>query len=368
MKAFIFKVILFTIPVCVMFAPPLAVFIISGEYLPISAVIERQRMDPSVLYMSRFTSDTDRPLKLLATITKNPDILVLGSSKTLTIKSDFFDNHSFYNAGYPANAAINVEDLSDYMLNLPVESNLKVILIDLSGFLTDSPGSPPVSTMKYEPLKLFLATGWRDIYKDYFAGRLPVDEFISASKQNNNIGLRAMLLTSGYRSDGSWQRGPAEIKKGIQNMPADISRVVSSINGDQISVPFYTPSLSSENIASLERFLAICKSRNIYVIGYFSPYPSEIYQAMESLQNASGTAFRKSPAILRDIFQKQNYDFYDLRDVSTIKSSDKEFYDFGHPSEKGSVRILTFLANKEPKLMSYLDVTTLKNKLATEPL
>ena len=369
MKSFLLKVLLFSAPVVVLFIFPFIIFLLGGEFLPISTVIERQKEDSSVLYLSRFTSATDRPLKLLGTESKNPEVVVIGTSRTLTFQSNFFkDSDVFYNAGYNADSTLHVSDLSAYVNNISPNSNLRVILLDMSSYLTNPSDNSQDNSVTYNPLALFLTTGWRDIYLDYLEGRFTLREFLSAVSSNHNIGLTAVLHQEGYRADGSLDRGTyAEIESTRANIPAGIANAVSLINSGQAASLGYAPSLSGANITGIEDFLALCKSRNIYVIGYLSPYALEIYHEMESLQDASGSAYRSVPSVLQPLFQKEGFNFYDMRDLSSIGSSDAELYDPEHSTEKATIRLLLFLAAKEPKLNADIDAAALKQKLAAEP-
>ena len=251
---------------------------------------------------------------------------------------------------------LNAGDLSDYLKNLPKDGKLRVVLLDVSGYL-NATNLPSANSLTYNPLSFFMTTEWHDLYVDYFDGRFSLGQLVSARESNQNIGLPSVLEGYGYRNDGSLDRGSTST---IQADRADISSQISSEvslvdsdikNGKSDNIN-YGPSLSESNISEIENFLSIANSRNIYVIGYLSPYALEIYKEMQSRQDAYGATYREAPAALSKIFEKYGYDFYDMRDLSTIGSSDSELYDSEHPTEKAAMlKLLIYLSDKRAETL-----------------
>ncbi len=363
MKNFIIKSLLFVIPISLFFVPPLVIFVMSGEYMPMSQVVNIQEKNPDVLYLSSATSFTDKPYKLAGTISHKSDVIVVGTSRTLTFDSDFFKAGTFYNAGYTADYTLNADDLSQYINALPSGSDPKIILFDASSYLT-STNLASENSFTYNPFTYFITTGWRDFYVDYFSGYFSLEKFLAGRKSDDNIGLNAVISGHGYRADGSLDRGtPAEIQEVQKTIPSEIAETVSDIQGSTE----YETSILEANLARVEEFLSLCKSRNIYVIGYLSPYALEVYEKLESLNDIHGATYREVPNVLNSLFSKYGYGFYDLRDISLIGSSDSELYDGSHPTEKSTIRLLIYLAEREPKLSAYVDIPTLEQKIISQP-
>lgn len=342
---------------------PLAVFILGGELLPVSAIIRRQQQDPGreILYQSAFTSYTEKPYKLLSTITRNPQIIALGLSQTLTFRSYFFRREdAFYNAGRGVHAAA---DLSRYLNALPHDSNLRMILFDATNLLYDAAAQDEreqagVSDM----LRMFLSSGWRAAYLDYAEGKFSLGELMRERNITRSIGILALARHAGFRADGSLSRGNTEdilaVKKNARPMSLQIADNISEIEN------FST--VSPRNLAEVEKFLILCRERNIDVIGYFSPYALEIYRAIQSLPDSHGKEFRLAPVVVTALFKQYGYHFHDLRNLEAIGSSDAELYDAGHLTEKGAIRLLLYLATREPALYPYLDIRMLKNLINKE--
>ena len=362
MKKFILKCALFSIPIVGLFVFPFTVYLLSDEFLSVPAVVRLQQSgDKEVLYDSAFTSETSAPYKILVITQTDPEVLALGLSRTLTIRSIFFkDPGVFYNAG---NAVHIAPDLVTFMNRTASDTRLRVILFDASNLLLDTFSDPvPEQSSAYDAFHQFLVSGWRQVYIDYLAKGFSLEDFFQANNASTSyIGLAALRDHSGSRRDGSLDWGDdALLEKIRKDIPFQIAGAVSNTTLKN------EPRLSEQNLAAIEQFLAICKQRGIYIIGYVSPYASEIYQAEQSLNDSAGI-YKTEPTILAAALNKYGYPFYDLRDLAITGSSDAELYNDLHPSEKGTLKLLVYIADHEPKLDDYLDVRSLESKIDKEP-
>jgi hypothetical protein len=370
MKHFLTRIFIFLLPCTALFLLPFLVFFASGEFLPLSTVIQSQQSKlGEALYLPGLTSAADLPYKIGALSLRNPEIIVFGTSRTLTIKSSFFNNPSlFYNSGYTAGRAFKAQDLLSLINEIPKSSNLKVILFDASSFLKKEAEGKQEYGIPYSMAHTFFTAAWRDTYLKYLKGEFSIAEVLSSFRVDNDIGFRPRLYGIGYRKDGSLERNIhkdknifyEEVKKNIQS---DLSFIVPGHGG----FSDYDDTIPHQNINTIDTFLASCKARGIYVIGYFSPNAQEIHEKMISLQDGYGDSYRSAPKLVGDIFEKNGYNFYDIQDLRTIGSSDREMYDPHHPTEKGTIRLLMFLLNHEPKLKIYLNEKELQKKLENEP-
>jgi hypothetical protein len=365
MARFLLKCVLFSIPVLGIFIFPLAVFILAGELLPVSAIVRRQQQNPGrdILYQSAFTSYTEKPFKLLSTVARNPEIIALGLSQSLTFRSRFFRHEdAFYNAGRGVHSAA---DLSGYLNAIPRDGNLAVILFDATNLLYDAPAeNEREQASAADMVRMFLSSGWRAAYLDYAAGKFSLRGLMRERNITGSIGLTALVHHTGIRADGSLSRGTVaeimDMRKNARPMALQIADNIPEI--EKFSA------VSPRNLGEVEKFLALCRERNIAVIGYFSPYAREIYHAIWSLHDSHGEEFRTAPAVLTALFERYHYHFYDLRNLETIGSSDAELYDAGHLTEKGTLRLLLYLTAREPALAPYADIPGIKDQIRRESL
>ena len=361
MKNFILKCVLFMIPILGLFAFPFAVYLLGGEFVPVPTILDRQwSSDKEVLYDSAFSYAPAIPYKILGTVRTDPEILALGLSRVLTIQSDFFKDPSvFYNAGSAVHIA---PDLLTFMDRAASDTKLRVVLFDASNLLFDNPSDHiQDQSSLYDMLHQFLSSGWRQVYIDYADGSFSLsDLFQSGDASSSYIGLAAMRDHKGFRKDGSLDYGDAaELDKSKAALPSDIADNV--LNTTLAREPHF----SADNLAAIDQFLSICKQRGIYVIGYMSPYASEIYRKEQSLNDPAGI-YKTEPAYLSVVLKKYGFPFYDLKDLATIGSSDAELYNSIHSSGKGTLKLLRYLSEREPRLSDYLDARSLESRIARE--
>jgi hypothetical protein len=360
MKNFLFKTFIFIIPIAVVFMPPLFVFIISGELIPPDRIYNLQK---DALFQSAFTISTEKPYKISATIKTDPEIITLGLSRVLTFRKDFFrEGITFYNAG---RGIYGAEDLVPFLEKLSTQNRLKIVILDLSGIWNNVPRERVENIESvYDMIRLLLSTGWRQAYLDYIQKKFSLTEIIDNRKDNSNIGLAALIHQTGYRKDGSLDRGSSVgVLKGIEVIEVLAKQSQKNITSLE---KIYSPQPS--HLSDIEKFLTLARERNIYVIGYLSPFSEEIYKGIVDRQDDFGRNFRTAPIILSALFKKQGFSFYDLRNLKTFDSSNIELYDADHPTEKGTLRLLFYVASREPQLRKYVDLSTFKQKIDKESI
>ena len=361
MKSFTLKCALFMIPIIAFFAFPFTVYLLSGEFVSMPAVLDEQwNSGKEILYGSAFTYATPIPYKILGTVKMDPEILALGLSRTLTIRSIFFkDPGSFYNAGSAVHIA---PDLPAFMDRTAPDARLRVILFDASNLLFDDPSDHIQDQSSfYDMSHQFLSSGWRQVYMDYADGKFSMRDLLQTGDASTSyIGLAAMRDRRGFRKDGSMDWGDAVyLDKLKEALPSDIADNASNVT------LAHEPHFSPDNLAAIDQFLSVCKQRGMYVIGYMSPYATEIYQKEQSLDNPSGI-YKTEPVYLATVLKKYGFPFYNLKDLAAIDSSDAELYNSIHSDEKGMLKLLLYLVEREPRLADYLDAKSLEKMIAGE--
>ena len=370
MKRFLRNLAVFSIPFVLVLAFPLSVFLLSGEQLSMASVVERQQSSSDdIRYLSAITSTTDRPYKFLSMAKVDPAIAVIGTSRTLTIRSGFFkDPSAFYNAGYNGGPSLHTQDLITFINSVPDDGSLKVLLFDATDYLTVAAEGPVQNDSYLSRYHTFFTTSWRTLYASYFSGKFSYLQLLKKTGTDKNIGITAHLYGQGYRKDGSLDRKttltPAQLAASVHT---ETDREVAAIRTDSAAETEYSATIPQQDLDSIAQFLALCKARNIYVIGYLAPSANEIDMEMRSLQDAYGNSYRTAPDALSPLFAADGYHFYDLRSLSTIGATDSELYDSHHPTEKATLRMLAYLADREPALKPYLDAKQLRALIPKQP-
>jgi hypothetical protein len=341
---------MFILPVAVLYGIALLFFIVGRELTPIRDVVLQQQATSTILYRLAYDDNTF-PYKLAATIARNPEVIALGTSRAMQFRSEFFANPStFYNAGGMHNAA----DYVAFITSLPANSKLKLIIVDAElVFLTSesTPASPHEDVTAYDLVRNFFTHGWRDVYLGYFKGKFTFSSLAGRARESSAIGVAALTTDAGFRNDGSYRPDatPFDVRQAaLQNqITLALQAISSNRNGAGSSI---VPS----HVDDLKRFLALCRTRGIEVVGYIPPIEQEEHDATLVAENSFGETNRAAYGLLTASFTAYGYHLYDVSSLETIGSSDRELIDDGHGSEKTYLRILSYLAKRDPHLSPFV--------------
>ncbi len=363
MKSLLLRFFLFLLPVGLVLGLSLSVFLLAREFTSVERVIETQIDHPETL-MGFAYGDYTKRYKILMTLKQDPEILTIGTSRSMEFRSGFFTKDTaFYNAA----GMDNPSDLSDFIRALPAESRLKTIIVGVDARYLESKPAPSASWQNVplrERLHRFVTYNWRTVYTDYAKGKFSLSTLIKQRYASNHIGLTALTKQKGFRLDGSYDYGVLlENEARLEALRQSIAERASSIKGGGLGIG-YDKELSTKRIEELKRFLDACRERSIQVIGFLPPSPALLNETMSQLPDARATSFKELPVVLTKVFGEYGYRFYDTSDLKTIGGSENELIDLEHTTEKGSLRLLSFLAQKESVLSQKMSTTTVQMLLA----
>lgn len=358
MKSIFFKkVFLLLLPVFVIFIFPIFVEVKSGETLSLSTVMERQLTTHPVLYGAAYSDDTVYyKVNMMQKI--QPDIIALGNSKILTMRSEFFASSTlrFYNAGSTTGG---IEDFKLFLQKSGVYPKVIIMTVEPLHFSPSIQINPQNIEKKFSPVSGFsrlinIVTGpWSSIYGDYFAHKFTIDTLLHASSTDERIGLNALVNDSGLRNDGSYHYGNQY--SADQGKIDRINDTVSFIENK--ALPTASATLSPAALSELDAFLAFCAEHNIQVIGYIPPTPHAVVEA-----------YKKYPSYdyvfhiyenTNPIFQKYNFRVFDFFDMATLNVPDTDAVDGYHTDEKVMVQVLIQMAQKDTELSKVVDIKKL---------
>src|SRR4051812_47220692 len=98
-QRFLKKLILFSIPMLLILLLPIYIYWVSGELNTIDQIVNEQ-MNSSVPTITGFAYLNGAGYKFKSILRRKPEVLVLGTSRVMQFRSDFFKNpRSFYNGG-----------------------------------------------------------------------------------------------------------------------------------------------------------------------------------------------------------------------------------------------------------------------------
>lgn len=360
MGVFIKKLILFLIPIGLIFVFPITVFLFSKEYYSPEKAEKTQITHPEAII--GFAYGTSEGYKELLMSDINPSVMSLGTSRVMQFRKEFFsDPKTFGNAG---GSVGQIEDMEKFIRKLPPDNKLKLLIIGLDQQLfkhATAPREAPENT--YERLKYLFVGGWKKVYKDYFSHKFSMKQILEESKHTDNIGLNALINKDGFRSDGSYQYAEFSTNPNQEkNTKSSTEGRIMSIKKDRSSF-LYGKEIYQSDLDSLENLLKLCVERGIYVIGILPPYPNVIYKEIISADDEYKKVLIELPNKVSKILLKNNFKLYDFSDISVINGDDYEFMDPIHGTDKIYLRMIIYMAEKNKEFSKYVDINRLRNIL-----
>jgi hypothetical protein len=371
MKKFLLKIIFFPVPVLLLYSFPLLVFVLNREFTPLNEVLAVQSADRNVLFNTAY-NNTEKVYKKLLLETRNPELIILGTSRVMEIRSEFFKEPE---------GAVNLggimysspDDLPAVIRDLPKTSKVRLIIVGIDQwFLNSARGAwngDRSSASLAERFRNFLGNGWRDVYRDYFAKVFTLGQLIGRNRQTKDIGMFALVSRLGFRGDGSVYYGkqigdPNRLEALKQEVGKTVSFTEKAIGLLDWTNLEYGGDVGGEHLKNIQDFLGLAKERQIYVIGFLPPYHSDF---LAEMRRAEVEGKNPMMAIYPEIYQKQFSDFgfplFDFTDVKSFGGNDREFIDPVHSNDKALLRIIINMAKRDRILGRYVDLPALKSLL-----
>ncbi len=347
MKKNIINSFIFITPLALVLTLPLFVFFVSREYLYVSDVINLQKIKVNVIFSFSYNGESDIPYKQGLVLESKPKIMVVGTSRTMQIRKEFFINQNdFVNAGVPRGQLGNFGNLRYFTDNLPENGSGTLLFIGLDhNLFTERHATEDNYNEKsvIRRLLTFPGINIRRIYLDYLSKKFSLGELNEKSKTRDGVGFSAIYNDSGYRFDGSYRDGFSMKKTDrigylsgdFKNKLSEIKRLDSAFvdNGDNIK----------KNFSELEKFLSSCKERNIKVVGFVPADPTLIHSEMMLSNSLYKKNYQEITQGLFLEFSKHDFIFFDLSDISKFGGKDSEFMDAVHGTDLLYARMFVYM-------------------------
>lgn len=352
-------------PLAIVLGIPAIIASWSGELYRMDAVIESQRGKEQSLFGSAYSSQ-DVPLKMGRILRDGPELLVIGSSRTLDMRSEFFrPEFSFYNGG---RLASDVWVMRQALQKLPADRLPKHLLIGLDQYNFNAGSSKyhpdditeQVVKEKFAPAEQGwerFGDVWPSVAKDLIKGKIhaPTDHGY------RSVGLAAKMQASGFRNDGSYRYGgiidhpPAE-RSASKRMEDAFDRIEDSEESFE-----HGDHLNLHALEEVGRLLDWCKERGIKVTAYFPPFAPSVIGAMRNPPHHYQYLDTLYPQVSR-IFTEKGLRLFDFTQVPG--STDEQFIDGFHPSERIAGTILLKMAEEDPVAGEIIDAERLRMLLS----
>lgn len=288
-----------------------------------------------------------------------PNVAVIGSSRTLTVSSEFFSVPTA-NLGLMASSARQMEAAVNDVLSV---SRPQLLLLGVDFFWFHPRWAGPfvlapsaASSRKLTPIKMTAPYRW--VARD----QLPLTDALATLAGDPPslltlpaIGWRARLYGDGYAADGQYIYGSqifgrqASSDAGFADTLDRVSRGTSQfIHGSEIG---------ADALAPLERTIARLRRDGVSVVTFFPPVAPSVNKAMFALP-----ARYAYIDVIRSKVAEISAQHLDATDIAHLGATDCEFVDGFHAGAIASARVLEALATTD--LRRYLDVERIAATIA----
>ena len=366
MKKFISKITLFSTPLIIVFLIPVVFLFMSGEnYKSIDDTVKSKN---NYLIGYAYNESNYRYLKQIELEYRHPQhIIALGSSRVLQFRDKMFTK-PFYNAGY------TISSISDF---IPfIESNLEnkrpeVLLIALDQWMFnenwDNLEDYNMSDKQWNSsfnYKASIGTIF-NVWSDIFSGKYGFEVLVGSTEQSrqNKIGLNAIVNNKGFRKDGSIFYGD-QIHKLLSNDSTanDFGYLDTYSRIENGNRRFeFGAKVNDKAIQALSDLLLFCKRRNIYVVAFLPPFANKVNLKMNQSKNYFYMDSIYSKSI--ELFEKHQFELWDLSNLSKYNSNDDEMIDGFHGSEVAYLKMLIYMIENGSELKHVTNINKLKHDL-----
>ncbi len=382
-------------PLLIFYIASAFVLFASGELTSTDNVIRVQESSKNLVLYGQAYSQSHEYYKLKSVLKREPQIIAIGTSRALQIRSAFFKDVEFFNA---AKVIRILRDYRPFLDAIPEGKEPEILIISLDQFffkphedmnqtnfdsLTTN-NNDWLQALTFGPPKLArratdhlysIATkkavqfvsrspNKKDVQSAASISAVTTSSILSSPADlmegARKIGLNALVANNGYRNDGSYYTGSfIADPKGAEDYLfkttlSKISRGVGVFEESNI--------ITKKSLNELDLILEECDRRGIHVIAFLPPYAHEVYEELR--QTGRHKYLFNLSSELIPIFKKHDAAFYDYSDLKTIGSSDEEVIDGWHASEKAYLRIIIKLSENDSLLGQYTDIEYLKKRLS----
>lgn len=365
MRKFISKFFLVLLPVLLLSGALAGLAWHTGEALPIAHVVQRQQSDPTIIYgTSRL--ENIMPLKLATAAMRQPDVLILGSSRLLQMRDQFFTRQpdKVYNA---SGGGWQLGVMIQYYHLLDPENRPKIMILGLDQVWFNSDSNVNLLIGGQNPNKRYDFDVIRNasvaVMQSLLSGKLSLQDMLQHQDSiyhHNTIGLTALERSFGYRADGSLQQGLLIASRAMQDASLAqhityfaTTNAYNYVLGDRVRV---------DTLERLDAFLAELHDDGVMVLGVTAPYHYQIYDAMQ--ESGEYTYIDKAVPMIEAIFGAYGFDYYYFDDLREYGAGYNDWYDGWHVTESNSLRMLNVIFQDHPELFAdYVDIDAVQTLL-----
>lgn len=344
MKKYILKLLLFSLPIILIICPSLLVLYMAGEIDGESDYV--MPLQKNQLIGLAYTDIREAYKFKMTDSILQPEIIALGSSRIMQVKSDFISNdYHFYNAG----GAVN--NIYQYQLFLKELSyTQKLLIISIDQFLFNPNYQNQIASFNpkcYEFPKHNLPNILNTFIHDLFIGKIVFNKIFH--NKNRNIGLNAIINENGYKYDGTHQE-----KNLINNQLAEdynfkdtFQRIAQGNRRFE-----YREHADTTLVGIINLFLNECEKKGIAVVAIIPPFAPAVLRKMND--TGKYAYLHEIYDILIPCFKNHKHCYlHDYTDITAMNVYNYDFIDGFHGSEIIYCMLIRDILSQTPYLKKY---------------
>jgi hypothetical protein len=342
MKKFIYKVLVYLLPVLLFFALPYIILEVAGELKDLSNVKVAQGNLLGLAY-----SDQSKDYKLRELLVRRPAVLAVGTSRVLQIRNFFFkEPQTFFNGGMVISKIGDLPCLTDEWSRANYRPEVIILGVDHFFFneqWDDLKGKCEYNT-KVSGLNL-LSKSSLDVYASLIDGKIQLKKVMD---NYHLYGLTAIMNSAGFRTeDGSYYYGKVitDFKNGTK---VSFEEAETRIKRGTMRLK-WGAEVNENAVNILKSFVDYCAKKNIELVMFMPPYPTSVYKRMVD-SGKYGYVIKLDSSL-----SSHNLRVHNFSSLESIGSEDNEAVDGLHGSEVAYLRLIRELCKQEPLLEKYVD-------------
>lgn len=333
-RRFLLRLALYALPFVIPFVLLTGFMLYTGEALPLEVAARMQMSDEPILYRPRY-GNRDLEFKMLSANLRQPQVLMVGSSRVLQFRAQFFDKQprEFYNAGAPAWTLDEVRRLLDGLTFTP-----RVVILGLDQpWFNDAYVADVLPESVNDFANVFMVN--RSFLQDVIGGEsFDLGAYLRRIEPGHGglaLGLRAIRDGHGFRNDGSEQYGDFLVAHWLYPENERQRHLDELRDGKEMYV--YGNTVSQTRVAQLEEMLAWYQQQGIFVIGYLPSYMPTLYPQL--IADGNHTYVQKLDGVLAPLFAQYGFAYFNFSDGAALGATDDDFFDGWHASERINLRL-----------------------------
>lgn len=335
----------------------------SGEFMSIEEIVDKQLASDQYSIVGFATSNhTDEEYKNELYTRLNPKVLVLGSSRVMQFRQDYF-SVPMVNAGGVMSSVNRGRNYvyKAYSHHIP---DLVILGLDYWWFheseisLKEKTASTSKLGFHVSPRDTILPLQWllkkKIKLSDYFKLMNPLN--IVSNDFSRGIGVDGYLNKNGFAPDGSYIYTKRIMGKEIcEDKSFGLSFERIEHGGDPLHHAYsryfqYGSKINEAEFSNFVELIKMMEAKGSKVILFIPPLAPSVISKMEDYWGKYAYVNE-----LRRKLEVAGLSYFDFHDPKVLSSSDCEFLDGYHGGEITYVKILQLLSKQVPELLYYLN-------------